>query len=199
MIDSSSKGISTFHGCVVRLSARNVASLRVLRHRNRQLIPVGGISRRAAVELSRPDSVKSSRRVAQRTSTPPIINSVQCGHEPCRSHSIMLVKEIGLNLTCRHQPREQHSRFLVRIPISIDPLEGVQRQTNQFRRAVGSHRECPRQRIAVLWSCLEGVRGEKDRQVCRGESFSAQLFSGAGDIHGDSFFHLSERANRRTK
>lgn len=148
------------------------------------------------MKLRGPGSMQPRRRVAQRAGPPSVVDLVQRGHQPLRTFPIVLIKQIGLNLTGRDKPGQQDSRFLIFIPLSIELSNALKRQTNQFRRAGGGHRKFPRQSIAVVRSRLEGVSGEKDREICGGESFSAQLFSGAGDIHGDGFFHLREGGNR---
>jgi hypothetical protein len=76
----------------------------------------------------------------------------------------VLVKEMGLDLMCWNQRRQDDPRFLVAIALTVDLLNASEGVPAQLGGILGSDGEWERHAVGVLRLLGETIRHEKDCQ-----------------------------------
>ena len=114
--------------------------VRFLRVGDRQLMPIGRVRGRSVVALHLPWLAQSTRGVLQRPGSPPLIDRIQRRHQALRLGTIVLVKQIWLDLASRQEGGAHHPRFLVSIAVPVDGAESPQGHPNECRGRIRAHR-----------------------------------------------------------
>jgi len=85
----------------------------------------------------------------------------------------VLVKEMGLDLMCWNQRRQDDPRFLVAIALTVDLLDALESVPDQLGGILGGDGERERHAVGVSGLLGETSRREKDRQNPRSHMASA--------------------------